>query len=128
MRAKGIKRNDKKNGASRNSKGMSANARPQDRAMLGRASKLLGRAGATQLHRDGLKSPKRQRLEGMSEERGNDKSDIKPPESFVFEGYRAKSNQGNAGLKLGGSGKRKGKPRNRGAKRAAAWKASGGNK
>ena len=128
MRAKSIKRNDKKNEPPGNSKGTSANARPQDRSMQGRAGKLLGRAGATQLRRDGNKTPKRQRLEDKGEERGEEKREIKPPESFVFEGYRAKSNQGNAGLKLGGSGKRKGKPRNRSAKRGAAWKASGGKK
>ena len=125
MRAKSIKRNDKKSGHPGIGKGTSANARPQDRSMQGRAGKLLGRAGATQLRKDSGMPPKRQRVEERREENGGEKSDIKPPESFVFEGHRAKSNQGHSGMKLGGSGKRKGKPRNRSAKRAAAWKAGG---
>ncbi|PSN62992.1 hypothetical protein BS50DRAFT_530549 [Corynespora cassiicola Philippines] len=49
---------------------------------------------------------------------------FKSAESFVFEGHRASSKQGNTGLKLGG--KKKG-PNGR-KKRSAAWKSSGGKK
>lgn len=49
-------------------------------------------------------------------------SGFKPPESFVFEGHRARADQGKTGLKLV-SKKRKGKPTNRSARRAAAFKA-----
>ncbi len=47
---------------------------------------------------------------------------IKKPESFVFEGHRAKSGTGTSGLKLGK--KKAGKPTNRSAKRGAAFKGS----
>lgn len=58
----------------------------------------------------------------------NGNGEMKGPESFVFEGHRASRSSGHSGLKLGGSGKKKGKPRNRSTKRADAWKASGGSK
>jgi len=72
--------------------------------MTGRAGKLLGRAGAAQVR-------------GHS---GHGKT----PEAVVFEGYRASSKQGKGTLKLGGSGKKQGKPRTRSSKRGAAFKVS----
>jgi nucleolar protein 12 len=83
----------------------------REKSMQGRARKMLGRAGAAHVKKDGVMG-----------------SSLKTPESFVFEGHRASRGQGLSGLKLGGSGKKKGKPRNRSSKRAAAWKASGGSK
>jgi nucleolar protein 12 len=71
----------------------------EQKTSQGRAKAMLGKAGA-----------------------------FKSAESFVFEGHRASSNQGNSGLKLGGKKKGKGKLSNRSAKRAAAWKKSGGKK
>ncbi|KAF1999359.1 RNA-binding domain-containing protein [Amniculicola lignicola CBS 123094] len=73
----------------------------EQKSKQGRARAMLGKAGA-----------------------------FKSAESFIFEGHRASSKQGNSGLKLGGkNGKKKaGKPTNRGSKRASAWKASGGKK
>lgn len=87
---------------------------PDAKSMQGRASKLLGRAGAANLKKVNRK------LSGSTS--------IKPPEAFVVEGHRASSRQGTAGLKLGGSGKRMEKSRSRSNKRAAAWKAAGGKK
>ena len=49
---------------------------------------------------------------------------INTPESFVFEGYRAKGGQKPAL----GKGKKGGKPKTRSSKRGAAFKASGGKK
>ncbi len=83
--------------------------------MTGRAEKLLGRAGAAQVR-------------GHS---GHGKKPIgvpKTPEAVVFEGYRASSKQGKGTLKLGGSGKKQGKPRTRSSKRGATFKASGRKK
>lgn len=83
--------------------------------MQGRARKMLGRAGAAHVKK------------GQNGLMGD--SGMKTPESFVFEGHRASKGQGASGLKLGGSGKKKGgKPRNRSTKRAGAWKAAGGKK
>lgn len=84
----------------------------------GRAGKLLGRAGAAKV-RTGGQDP------GSN---GKSVNGFKSPESIVFEGYRASSKTGKAGLKLGGSGKKKGKPRTRSSVRGSAWKASGGKK
>ena len=75
----------------------------------GRAGKLLGRAGAAKVAKGGR---------GVGVPR--------TPEMVVFEGYRASSKAGKAGVKAGGSGKKKGKPRTRSSKRGAAWKASRG--
>lgn len=49
---------------------------------------------------------------------------INTPESFVFEGYRAKGGQKPALWKA----KKGGKPKTRSSKRGAAFKASGGTK
>jgi nucleolar protein 12 len=84
----------------------------REKSMQGRARKMLGRAGAAQ----------------AKQGRNGALGDMRAPESFVFEGHRASKGQGLAGLKLGGSGKKKGKPRNRSAKRGAAFKAAGGVK
>lgn len=103
----------------------------EESTLKGRASKLLGRAGAAQFKKgpgkvtganetavgkrgDGVKS-----IEGI----------MKTPESIVFEGYRASAKNGKPkDLKMGGKGGKKGKPTNRGAKRGAAWKKGGGKK
>lgn len=96
-------------------------ADPDLKSLQGRVGKLLGRSG---------------RLEVKSAHRVSEKSDrpraeskgIQRPESFVFEGYRASSKNDNQGIKFRNSNRKKaGKPQNRGAKRAAAWKAKGGN-
>ncbi|KAF2859092.1 hypothetical protein K470DRAFT_265478 [Piedraia hortae CBS 480.64] len=69
----------------------------EESSRLGRAGKLLGKAGAAQM---------------------------KKPEAFVFEGHRASSSSGVQGLKFGKSKKKKsGKPATRSAQRAAAYKA-----
>lgn len=82
----------------------------EEASKIGRASKLFGRAGATQMKND---------FKGVHKPAGG----IQAPEKFVFEGHRASSKSGKSGLKLGGRGKKKpGKPTNRSAKRGAAFK------
>lgn len=90
-------------------------ADPTVQSNMGRAGKLLGRAAAAQARKGGP----------LAGQQG-----FKTPESFVFEGHRASSNggKGKSGIKLGGSGKKKGKPRTRSTNRAAAWRAGGGAK
>lgn len=124
VRAKGIKRNAKQNPPSStrpNSKSVyNPKVSAHEKSMQGRASKLLGRAGAAQA-RHGPKL-----LSGPGRP---DSTPLKAPEAFVFEGHRASSKQGTSGLKLGGSGRKKGgKPKTRSSKRGAAWKASGKSK
>ncbi|KAI9819580.1 MAG: Nucleolar protein 12 [Pycnora praestabilis] len=86
-------------------------------SLEGRAGKLLGRAGATHF-RTPSRGSENDRTRGVA----------KTPESIVFEGYRASKKIGKEGIKMGGSGKKKGKPRTRSSKRGSAWKASGGTK
>ncbi|KAI9789359.1 MAG: Nucleolar protein 12 [Candelina submexicana] len=91
----------------------------QVRSFQGRAGKLLGRAGAAQYKALGTPNA------------GNERESrklIRSPESIVFEGYRASSKDGKGRVKMGGSGKRKGKPRSRSSKRGSAWKKSGGKR
>lgn len=78
--------------------------------MSGRAGNLLGRAGAAHVRQNGSNGPKPRKVE-----------QAKPaPEKVVFEGIRAKSNDGTAGLKFGG--KRKGKPKGRRTQRSSDWR------
>ncbi|KAL1867620.1 Nucleolar protein 12 [Paecilomyces lecythidis] len=85
-------------------------------SLQGRATKLLGRAGAAKLKEAGS-HPK-----------------SKPNEPFVFEGYRAsEGSRGAEGaprlkVKTKSRGASKGKPKTRSSRRAAAYKASGGRK
>ena len=91
-------------------------------SVAGRASKLFGRAGAAQLQK-----ADHQRSQAGSMKRKLDRVP-KPPESIVFEGYRASSKQRKDTLKVGGSGKKHGKPQTRSSRRGAAFKATGGKK
>ena len=95
-------------------------------SLQGRAGKLLGRAGAAQF--------KKGRGSGANDmvlgKRGDRKASgiegiLKTPEKVVFEGHRATSANK---PKLGGKGKKSGKPMNRGATRASAWKKGGAKK
>ena len=89
---------------------------PTDPTLRGRAKKLLGRAGASQMRNSALDSTAD----------GEDGTG-----TAIFEGHRATRAEGNAGLKLGGKGKKGGKkgrgPQAKGkkAKRALAWKSGG---
>ena len=87
-------------------------------SLLGRAGKLLGRAGAAQFNNADQNRGSNKKINGID----------KTPEDIVFEGYRASNKQDKGTLKLGGSRKKKGKPRTRSSKRGAAFKASGGKK
>ena len=103
MRAKSIKRNT--------STFPNGNRGPEiDRTMSGRAGNLLGRAGAAHIRQNASNGAKPQKIE-----QGRQAS-----EKIVFEGIRAKSNDGTAGLRFGG--KRKGKPKGRRAQRSADWR------
>lgn len=114
-------------------------------SLKGRASKLLGKAGASQFKKkDGSGSGANEtsigrRGDAPRPERngadGGEKGGIKPPEAFVFEGFRASAKNGKPrDLKMGGKGKgsgmkkKGGKPVNRGAKRGSEWKKGGGQK
>jgi nucleolar protein 12 len=105
----------------------------------GRASKLLGKAGAAQFKSGANGTVIGRRGEGVKERMGTERIQgtngaagvMRTPESIVFEGYRASAKSGKPrDLKLGGSGggKKKEKPRTRGAKRASEWKKTGGRK
>jgi nucleolar protein 12 len=113
MRAKGIKRNmSNKDTWSRPATNGVYNPKisGQQKSAIGRASKLLGRAGAA------LNSRPDRRAKQPSKA-----DELKTPESFVFEGHRA-----TAGSHVGKkqkSSKKKGKPNNRSTRRAVAWKA-----
>jgi len=142
--------------ASASRTGPSKNAKPGQKSQLGgynprvapgvssfkgRASKLLGKAAAAQFKSgangaaigkrgDGEKEP-RTSEGGKAEGAKGAAGAMKTPESIVFEGYRASAKSGKPrDLKLGGSGggKKKGKPRTRGAKRGSEWKKAGGKK
>jgi nucleolar protein 12 len=84
-----------------------------DRSMQGRASKLLGRAGAAQARKGGKRVGNTARTQD-GEQKG---------EAPVFEGHRARANDRVDGLKVGRK-KKKGKPSTRSTKRAAAWRKS----
>ncbi|PQE24105.1 nucleolar 12 protein [Rutstroemia sp. NJR-2017a BVV2] len=105
---------------------------PNQASLQGRASKLLGKAGAAKFKKTGANDTtlgKRGERKPASEKEGM--SGIKAPESFVFEGYRASATKGKPkDLKLGGGGggKKKGKPRTRSANRGSEWKKKGAKK
>ncbi|KAH8753704.1 hypothetical protein BGZ57DRAFT_79578 [Hyaloscypha finlandica] len=114
---------------------------PEVSSFKGRASKLLGKAAAAQfksgangttIGKRGDGGEERGTSEGRKAEGAKGAADaMRTPESIVFEGYRASSKSGKPrDLKLGGSGggKKKGKPRTRGAKRGSEWKKAGGKK
>jgi nucleolar protein 12 len=116
-RAKGIKRNvAKQNTWSRPATNGVYNPKinDQQKSAMGRASKLLGRAGAAMINQSGTSIPK---LPAKA-------SDLKAPESFVFEGHRATRGSGSVGKKV--SAKTKGRPDNRSSRRAKEWKFGGG--
>ncbi|EME48697.1 hypothetical protein DOTSEDRAFT_141994 [Dothistroma septosporum NZE10] len=103
-RAKAQKRNPKP-GSDRpaarkaNTGGYQRKITGEEASRMGRASKLLGRAGAAQMRStDGSRSgPREQQRDGPEAIDG-----IKKPEAFIFEGHRATAKQGKTGLKLGG--------------------------
>ncbi|KAF2147772.1 hypothetical protein K461DRAFT_210476, partial [Myriangium duriaei CBS 260.36] len=109
VRAKPVKRNQQAQRRERDAKaegkrrgGYVKKLTPQEQSQMGRAAKLLGKNAAGQMRRSG--------------------GGLKAPESFVFEGHRARSGA-KPGLKMKkGSGK-KAKPTKNSGKRAAAWKA-----
>lgn len=117
QRAKTIKRKDAKGGvnggkreAGAKGTGYRRKVTGQEASQAGRARKLFGRAGGERMKRsrggggDGATGANVEAL-GKKGEAGG----MKRPEDFVFEGHRAKSAGGKAGLKLGGRKKKGGK-------------------
>lgn len=103
----------------------------EEQSKMGRTSKLFGRAAAAKQ----AKEPRAQGTAantvplGEAGARGNNAvgAAIRRPESFIFEGHRARSTGGKAGLKLGG--KKKGTKvtgRSKAFKSKAKAKAGGG--
>lgn len=87
----------------------------QTQSLTGRAGKLLGRAGAAQIRAaGGNQVPQSKKPNGIA----------KSPETIIFEGYRASRQQGKGVLKMGGSGKKHGKP----SARSKDFKAKGRHK
>lgn len=87
----------------------------QTLSLNGRAGKLLGRAGAAQIRASGKRQvPQSKKINGIA----------KSPETVVFEGFRASRQQGKGTLKMGGSGKKHGKP----SARSKDFKAKGRKK
>lgn len=101
---------------------------PQQQSLQGRASKLLGKAGASQFKKHDVAAKKEARP--VPAPRAVPEG-IKGPEAFVFEGHRASAGSGRPkDLKLGGKNVKAkgGKPKTKGSKRASEWKKSGGKK
>lgn len=117
-RAKGMKRNvTKQNTWSRPGTNGVYNPKvsEEQKSALGRASKLLGRAGAARTAKPDTFQAK---LDVKSKA-----TEVKAPESFVFEGHRATKATGPVGKKR--SSKKMRRPDNHGARRAKAWKFGG---
>ncbi|OTA59243.1 hypothetical protein K449DRAFT_424063 [Hypoxylon sp. EC38] len=101
---------------------------PQQQSLVGRAGKLLGRAGAAK-QRHELKGEGRRPRERRETETT---STFKTPEQIVFEGRRASEKDGRPrDLKFGKTKGKKGvvkaKTKGRGARRAAEWRKKGAN-
>ncbi|KAL9072085.1 MAG: hypothetical protein Q9157_005243 [Trypethelium eluteriae] len=143
-RAKSIKRNatTKSKSQQRSLAEGSARTLPRDgnsksdslqRSLVGRAGKMLGKAGAAAMSGRSSRSRAGPNREPTTQFQinGDSSTRIRSPENFVFEGHRASSLQRPSGLKLAARGKWKskgqksGRPKTRGANRAAAWKAKG---
>lgn len=60
--------------------------------------------------------------------KGTGANSVSGPESFVFEGHRAKSGSYVNGKKKPSGKKKSGRPANRSSNRAVAWKKAGGDK
>jgi len=132
VRAKKVLRNSKPSGGqdrgfrdnANGTKRRRPNSTAEQASLNGRASKLLGRAGAANLRASEREAANVKPLKTGEFAKG---PTIRKPEDFVFEGHRASSKQGNTGLKLGRNGKKgKGRPKDRSAKRGAEWKRQGG--
>ncbi|KAF4978087.1 hypothetical protein FZEAL_5477 [Fusarium zealandicum] len=93
-------------------------ATPEEQSMAGRTGRLLGRSAAVQ-QRHGKRAPKN----SASGDGDDGPAALKTPEQVVFEGRRATTRDAlPKDLKAKKKGKGKGRPQNRGARRAAEWK------
>lgn len=91
---------------------------PEQQSMIGRTGKLLGRSAAAQQRHGKRREPR------VAPDAAPDAEPaMKTPEQIIFEGRRASSKDGKPkDLKFGKKVKSKGRPQNRGAKRASEWK------
>ncbi|KAF4553529.1 RNA recognition motif-containing protein 4 [Elsinoe fawcettii] len=141
-RAKAVKRNKRKVDGEREEGGKGGYVRKltnQERSQVGRAERLLGKSGARGVVGRGGYAGRGGRERGGFSGRGGfagrgGRADggertrpalgdgIKAPESFVFEGQRARSD-GDAGVKMKKGLGKKAKPTKNSNKRAAAFKA-----
>ena len=129
----------------KNNNGYVPKATAEDKTLAGRAGMLLGRTAASQISGMGKQKRSRDKVNGSTNHRRERNSGremasggevMKSPEDIVFEGRRASVKDGKpkdlkfkktGGGKLKAHVKKGGKP-NRGAVRAAKWRAQGGAK
>lgn len=124
QRAKGMKRNAKdKDSRSRPSSNGVYNPKISDeqRSAMGRAGKLLGKAGAAMSIKPDAPASRPKVSDRIASIRG--------PESFVFEGHRATKGSASGGRKkvMKSSKKKSGRPNNHATRRTKAWKTGGGS-
>ena len=120
QRERDIKKQEavQKRNSARQTRSPAAGANADESALQGRLKKMLGKAGVAEM-----------RTAAKNSSRSARSSNGLKSEPTVFEGQRATSAQGNAGLKLGGVRRKKssrgqvGKRTDRSKKRAAAYKA-----
>lgn len=106
-------------------------------SLLGRANKLLGRAGAAQLRNLEDRNPASSSINNAEKQKEQKatKGGGRKESGAIFEGHRASSNSNSVRKEVGKhrpggllGRKKKGKPQGRSMVRAAAFKASGGKK
>lgn len=118
-RARAVNRNAKtgaRPGMDRaNANGYRSKASAERASRAGRAGKLYGKAAAAEAKKFVRTTRPEKTGNGVEMPNG-----VIKPEAFVFEGHRARSKGGKAGLKLGK--KKSAKPTNRSARRGAAYK------
>jgi nucleolar protein 12 len=128
-----MKRNAKKDQGSRASSNGVYNPKvsEEQKSALGRASKLLGRAGAALQSRTNPVNANATPLSKTRLPSSGRVGEVKAPESFVFEGHRATPGSFSAGRgkkkdgKASGSKKKVGRPNNHATRRTKAWKLGG---
>ncbi|KAI1000807.1 Nucleolar protein 12 [Podosphaera aphanis] len=101
---------------------------PEQASLHGRASKLLGRAGAANIKRSGASGANATMIGRQSEQNlFTENSAPRPPQSFVFEGHRASAGARKPSkLKTGSrSGRNVSKSTAKRSKRSSEWKKNG---
>jgi len=122
MRAKSMKRREIKTNAMTRAKSEGkGRLTPQQQSQMGRAAKLFGKQAAS-ARANGRMGDNGQTRNDRSERQAQQaESSFKSPESFVFEGHRAKPGSGTSGLKV--KHRKPALATKSGKKRGAAWRA-----